>query len=40
VLRTTLSLYRYFALLLIAALLVTAIVLSVLPHIPSRLLPV
>ena len=40
VLYTTLSLYRYFALLLIAALLVTAIVLSVLPHIPSRLLPV
>ena len=40
VLRTTLSLYRYFALLLIAALLITAMVLSVLPHIPSRLLPV
>ena len=40
VLHETLKLQRYFALLLIAALLITAIVLSVLPHLPSRLLPV
>ena len=40
VLRETLSLHRYFALLLIVALLITAIAVSVLPHLPTRLLPI